>query len=182
MTALRFSACLASRGTSRNDGPLLTTVLPDIDSTPHFDSVERLLPTIPNDSLEAFLEDRMTTILNKHQIRSDLVDPGRVVAIDGTQKLVRHQVFAPEATRQKVSGKSVLIAGDGFTLPLPAEFCENVPDADPESKQDCELKAFHCLAKRRKRWFRRRRLILVMDGLFRMGQYSIDVVPTTGTS
>ena len=166
-------------------GPLLATMLrtvfPAIESTPHFDSVERLLRVIPNESLEEFLEDRVTTILNKHQIRSYLVDHGWVVAIDGTQTLLRHQPFAPEATRQKVSGtvdtyryrayvlESVLIAGDGLTLPLPTEFCENVPDADPESKQDCELKAFRRLAKRLKRWFRKRRLILVMDGLYPNG-------------
>ena len=65
-------------------GPLLATILrtvfPDIESTPHFDSVERLLRAIPNDRVKEFLEDRVTTILNKHQIRSYLVDHGWVVA------------------------------------------------------------------------------------------------------
>jgi len=49
--------------------------------------------------------------------------------------------------------KSGLIAGDGLTLTLLTEFCESVPDAAPESKQDCELKDFRRLAKRLKRWF-----------------------------
>ncbi len=65
---------------------MLRTVFPDIHSTPHFDSVERLLRTIPNHSLEEFLEGRVTTMLHQHQIRSYLVDQGWVVAIDGTPK------------------------------------------------------------------------------------------------
>ena len=76
------------------------------------------------------------------------------MAIDKAQTLVRQQAFAPEATGQTVFGtvdtyryrayvlESVRIAGDGLTLPLPTEFCENVPDADPESTQDGELKAY----------------------------------------
>jgi len=78
--------------------------------------------------------------------------------------------------------KSGLIAGDGLTLTLLTEFCESVPDAAPESKQDCELKDFRRLAKRLKRWFWRRRLVLVMVDSIRMGQYSIDAVPTPRTS
>ncbi|MCL5066542.1 MAG: hypothetical protein M1600_15955 [Firmicutes bacterium] len=56
-------------------GPLLATMLrtgfPAIESTPHFDSVERLLRAIPNDRVEEFLEDRATPILHKPPIRSD---------------------------------------------------------------------------------------------------------------
>ncbi|MCL5066543.1 MAG: hypothetical protein M1600_15960 [Firmicutes bacterium] len=103
------------------------------------------------------------------------------MAIDKAQTLVRQQAFAPEATGQTVFGtvdtyryrayvlESVRIAGDGLTLPLPTEFCENVPDADPESTQDGELKAFRRLAQRLQRWVRRRRWILVMDGLYPKG-------------
>jgi len=54
---------------------MLRTVFPDNESTPHFDSVERLLRAIPNDSVEEFLEDRVTTILNKHPIRGDRRNP-----------------------------------------------------------------------------------------------------------
>ncbi len=160
---------------------MLRTVFPSVDSTPHFDTVERLLRTIPVETLEEFLEDRVTTILNKHHIRAYLADHGWVVAIDGTQKTVRNHRFAKELLSQKVSGttdtyryrvyvlESVLIADDGLTLPLPTEFCENIPDADPKSKQDCELKAFRRLAARLKQWFPLRRLLLVMDGLYPNG-------------
>ena len=72
----------------------------------------------------------------------------RVVAIDGTQKFTRHQPFAPEALRQRVSDtetryrvyilEAVLVTSAGATVPLLSEFAENAVDAPPETKQDSE--------------------------------------------
>ena len=96
----------ANRGATT---PVLTAALqqvfPDLDlaSVPHFDTVERFLRTLPPDALEQILRDRITQLLRRHAVRQYLVDHAWVVAIDGTQQFTRHQPFAPEALRQRVS-------------------------------------------------------------------------------
>ncbi len=157
----------------------LHEVFPDLDSIPHFDTVERWLRTIPTETWEDLLHDRIQRLLRRHAVREYLVQHAWVVAVDGTQKFARHQPFASEALQQRVSDtetryrvyvlEAVLVATDGATLPLLTEFAENPDDAPVESKQDCELKAFRRLARRLKQWFPRRRLLLVMDGLYPNG-------------
>lgn len=102
-----------------------------------------------------------------------------MVAGDGTQKFTRHQPFAAEALQPRVSEtetryrvyvvEAVLVAGDGLTLPLVTEFAENPPETSPNQTQDSEVKAFHRLARKLKQWFPRRRLLVVMDGLYPHG-------------
>ena len=159
----------------------LQQVFPDLDlaSVPHFDTVERFLRTLPPDALEQILRDRITQLLRRHAVRQYLVDHAWVVAIDGTQQFTRHQPFAPEALRQRVSDtetryrvyivEAVLVTSAGATLPLLSEFAENAVDAPPETKQGSETKAFRRLARRLKDWFPRRRLLVVMDGLYPNG-------------
>ncbi len=157
----------------------LREIFPDLDSIPHFDTVDRLLQTIPVETWETVLRDRITMLLRKHALRERLVSGAWVVAVDGTQKFARHQPFAAEALQQRVSDtdtryrvyvlEAVLVAREGLTLPLMTEFAENSADASPETKQDCEQKAFHRLAIKLKQWFPRRRLLLVLDGLYPNG-------------
>ena len=104
---------------------------------------------------------------------------GLSLAVDGSEKFARHQPFAPEALRQQFSDtntryrvyvvEAVLVVESGVTLPLITVFAENDPAASPDTKQDCELKAFRRLAQRLKQWFPRRRLLLVLDGLYPNG-------------
>ncbi len=157
----------------------LRQVFPDIQSIPHYDTVERLLRAIPVEDWEALLHDRITTLLRKHAVQQYLVDHRWVVALDGTQKFARHQRFADQALRRRVSDdatlyqvyllEAVLVTGPGVTLPLLTEFVENLGDAQENTKQDCEQKAFRRLAQRLKQWFPRSRLLLVMDGLYPNG-------------
>lgn len=157
----------------------LREVFPDLTSIPHFDTVERLLRTIPAETWEALLQERVTTLLRKHGVQQYLVQHRWVVAVDGSEKYARYQPFAPEALRQKVSEtdtryrvyvvEAVLVVGSGATLPLMTVFAENDPAAPPDTKQDCELKAFRRLAQHLKKWFPRRRLLLVLDGLYPNG-------------
>lgn len=157
----------------------LQTVFPNITSVPHFDTVERVLRTIPVETWDDILRDRVTTLLRKHGVQQYLVQQHWVIAVDGSEKFARHQPFAPEALRQQFSDtntryrvyvvEAVLVVSTGVTLPLTSTFAENDATAPPETKQDCELKAFRRLAKRLKEWFPRRRLMLVLDGLYPNG-------------
>ena len=172
------------REANRNaTGPTLLAaiheVFPDIASVPHFDTVERRLRTIAVETWDAVLRDRITTLLRKHGVQQYLVQHQWVVAVDGSEKFARHQPFAPEALRQQFSDtntryrvyvvEAVLVVASGITLPLTSIFAENDPAAPSDTKQDCELKAFRRLARRLKEWFPRRRLLLVLDGLYPNG-------------
>ena len=160
---------------------VLHEVFPDITTVPHFDTVERLLRTIPVDTWDAVLRDRITSLLRQHGVQQYLVQHRWVIAVDGSEKFARHQPFAPEALRQEFSDtntryrvyvvEAVLVVESGMALPLTTIFAENDPAAPPDTKQDCELKAFRRLAQRLKQWFPRRRLILVLDGLYPNGPF-----------
>ena len=172
------------REANRNaTGPTLLAaiqeVFPDIASVPHFDTVERVVRTIAVETWDAVLRDRITTLLRKHGVQQYLVQHQWVVAVDGSEKFARHQPFAPEALRQQFSDtntryrvyvvEAVLVVASGITLPLTSIFAENDPTVPLDTKQDCELKAFRRLARRLKEWFPRRRLLLVLDGLYPNG-------------
>ncbi len=166
-------------GTSPTLRAALQEVFPDITSVPHFDTVERLLRKIPVDTWDTVLRDRITALLRQHGVQQYLVQHRWVIAVDGSEKFARHQPFAPEALRQEFSDtniryrvyvvEAVLVVESGMALPLTTIFTENDPAAPPDTKQDCELKAFRRLAQRLKQWFPRRRLILVLDGLYPNG-------------
>ncbi len=122
----------------------LRHVFPDVDSVPHFDTVERLLRTIPVETWETVLGERIATLLRQHQVQQYLVHGHWVVAIDGTQKFARYRPFAPEALRRQVSEtetlycvsvlEAVLVAADGLPLPLTTEFCENTAGPPPQTE------------------------------------------------
>lgn len=166
-------------GTSPTLAHALQQVFPDVTSIPHFDTVERLLRAIPEETWDAVLKDRITTLLAKHRVQRYLVDHYWVVAVDGTQKFSRHQPFAPQALQRRIADgdvryrvyvlEAVLVTGGGLTLPLATEFAENEVGAPADTKQDCEQKAFRRLAERLKRWFPHRHLLLVLDGLYPNG-------------
>lgn len=164
-------------------GPTLAAtfrqVFPEIDSIPHFDTVERFLETIPEATWDSILHERIQHLLAQPKVRQFLVEQAWVVAVDGSQKFARHQPWDPKALRQKFSEsdtryrvyilEAVLVSPNGLTLPLISEFCENAEDDSEDTKQDSELKAFRRLAKRLKEWFPRRRLLIVLDGLYPSG-------------
>jgi len=150
-------------------------VFPEIDSIPHFATVERFLETIPQETWESIVMSPIKKLMHHHKVRQHLRLGSWVVAIDGTQKFARRQPWDPKALRLTTRDgnaldrvyvlEAVLVSSDGLTLPLLSEFCENAVDASEDTKQDRELKAFRRLAKRLKPWCPRQRLLLVMDGL-----------------
>ena len=131
----------------------LREVFPDVESIPHFDTVERFLEKISVDEWESLLKDRIQQLLQKRKVQQLLEKSGWVVAVDGTQKFARHQPWDPKALHLTHSNgdtlyrvyilEAVLVSPKGLTLPLMSEFCENEVDACEQTKQDCELKAFY---------------------------------------
>ncbi|MCP4350070.1 MAG: hypothetical protein GY795_31710 [Desulfobacterales bacterium] len=109
-----------------------------------------------------------------------LIDKCYPVAIDGTQKFVRDEIWDEQCLEREV-GKgegtamqyyvTVLEANpafcNGMTIPLMTEFLSCT--ADDTDAQDCETKAFHRLACRLKKEFPRLPVMVLLDGLYPNG-------------
>ncbi|MBC7341377.1 MAG: transposase family protein [Clostridia bacterium] len=158
---------------------LLREVFPEIDTIPHMDTVNRLLAKINPEQLEGVLVQTIKRLLRNRQLQALLVEKHYVIAIDGTQKLVRSLPFAEEALRRQhgeevsymaYTVEAVLVGPQGITIPLFTEFCEN-PKGEKEAfaKQDCELKAGKRLLLYLREAFPKLRIMVVADGLYANG-------------
>lgn len=114
------------------------------------------------------------------------------MAIDGSQKLARKDLFTEQLLQRKKRKKQdknnkdkleeeddyqyyvyVLEASlsfhNGMVIPLVSEFLEYQLGDQQNSKQDCELKAFRRLGKKIKTYFSHLPIILLLDGLYANG-------------
>ncbi len=190
---LTFALGYASRreanreGTTPTIAEALRSVFPEVDSSPHWDTVERVLETLSVQELENIYIAAVKKLIYSGKFRRLIVDGSYVVAIDGTQKWSGGVKFDSRLlSRTHRDGKTtyhvyvleaVLVGPEGIAIPLMSEFCENndpEPDgsivvAARQQKQDCELKAFYRLAKRLKSLFPKQRLMIAADGLYPKG-------------
>lgn len=155
----------------------IRTVFPEIDSIPHYDTVERLLEEVPPEEIEAILGHIIHKLIKNKKLQSLMQNKGYIVAIDGTEKHTGNLIFDNKAlSRKKKDGttryvvyvlEAVLVSPQGISLPLIAEFCAN--QGESYAKQDCELKAFYRLAPRLKKLFPKLHLMIVADSLYPSG-------------
>lgn len=161
-------------------------LFPELVEMPHQDTLCRLLETMEVERIEAAYLDLLKKLIRKKTFLKLLHKKRYLVAVDGTQKYVLGECWDERYLRRKIPGKegayqyytyvleAVLILSNGMVLPLMSEFLENTPELeaiinDETWKQDCELKAFHRLAKRLKREFPKLPLTLLLDGLYANG-------------
>lgn len=180
----------------------LAEVLPACESTPHTDTVDRLLQRIPADEIESVPRRHVRGLMRQGKLNHLKVQGRYVVAVDGTQKWSRSWPWAEEALRRCKPGseevqtysayalEATLVGPQGVRLPISTEFCANEPQP-PKSdegvrapsverqKQDCEFKAFKRLAPRLKATLRRQPLLIVADGLYANGP-AMDICRTHG--
>ncbi|MHB2021613.1 MAG: transposase family protein [Candidatus Xenobia bacterium] len=121
----------------------LRTVFPELATTPHVDTVERLLERIPAEDIEAALHAVVGSLLRSGKLRALLVGDGWVVAFDGSQKMARSWQWAEQALRRQVGGdelttrysayvlQATLVGPQGVRIPLATEFCTNAPQPGP---------------------------------------------------
>ncbi len=155
----------------------IKSVFPEIDSIPHYDTVERLLEEVPPEEIEVILGHIIHKLIKNKKLQSLMQNKGYIVAIDGTEKHTGNLMFDGRAlNRQRRDGttryvvyvlEAVLVSPQGISLPLLAEFCANQEES--YDKQDCELKAFYRLAPRLKRLFPKLHLTIVADSLYPSG-------------
>lgn len=98
------------------------------------DTVNRLPAKINPEQLEEVLIQIIRRLLRNRRLQALLVEKQYIIAIDGTQKLVRHTPFAQEALHRQqgeeiayiaYTVEAVLVGPQGITIPLLTEFCEN---------------------------------------------------------
>lgn len=150
--------------------------LPDL---PHGDSLAHLWKKLNPSALE-----KLRTTMVRHLIRQRCLEKFRfkghyLMAIDGVEVHRWKERHCENCLYGKV-GKSKekqyyhrvlevkLVSPCGLSLSVASEFIENI-DADPNNKQDCELKAFYRLAPRLKAMFPQLKIALLADGLYPNG-------------
>lgn len=164
----------------------LKALFPELVEMPHQDTLCRLLQAIDVGHIETAYLELLKKLIRNKTFGKFLPQKRYLVAVDGTQKHVVGEGWDERYLRRRIPGQdgayqyyayvleAVLILSNGMVLPLLSEFLENTPELeailpDETWRQDCELNAFHRLAKRLKREFPKLPLTLLLDGLYANG-------------
>jgi hypothetical protein len=145
----------------------LRALFPEMESLPHQDTLNRILAGIEVEALQEAHVQMIRRLVRNKKFERWLIDGCYPIAIDGTQKAARReQVSEQWLQRRKNAGtdkeytqyylyvlEASLAFPNGLTLPLMSEFLNYAEGDTDTGKQDCELKAFHRLAKRIKAAF-----------------------------
>jgi hypothetical protein len=117
--------------------------------------------------------------LRSKKFRRLLINGAYPIAIDGSKKISRDWLFEEKPLQRKLANGTteyyvyLLEANfsfhNGMSIPLLSEFLEYDQGNIAYNKQDCELRAFHRLAERLKKYFPRLPIILLLDGLYANG-------------
>lgn len=170
----------------------LRLLFPEIESLPHHDTLARLLGQIDVSELEKAHADMIEHLIRNKKFCHYLIRGAYPIAIDGTQKFKRSELWDTECLERKArTGKKdqdtdgqpeeenkqyyvyVLEANltfhNGMVIPLLSEILSYTQGDNEKDKQDCEQRAFHRLAKRLKQRFPRLSIMVLLDGLYANG-------------
>jgi hypothetical protein len=159
---------------------------PELETLPHADTLFRALKEIDIEHLEHIHINIVKNLIRKKKFKAYLINNCYPIAIDGSQKLARKDLFTQQLLQRKKKKKKdneeieeyqyyvyVLEANlsfhNGMVIPLLSEFLEYQLGDQQNSKQDCELKAFRRLCKKIKTYFSHLPIILLLDGLYANG-------------
>ena len=170
----------------------LKQFFPELETLPHADTLFRVLKEIDIEQMDRIHIDVINNLIRKKKFKRYLINNCYPVAIDGSQKLARKDLFSEELLQRKKRKKKdksnedkleeedeyqyyvyVLEANlsfhNGMVIPLLSEFLEYRLGDQQNSKQDCELRAFRRLCKKIKSYFSHLPIILLLDGLYANG-------------
>ena len=160
----------------------LRFLFPELKDIPHNDSLKRLLERIDVSQIETIHIDLVRRLIRNKKFSRYLVNRCYPIAIDGTQKFTRNEIWSEECSGRTVGKdktahyqyyvyilEASLVFHNGMIIPLMSEFLEYTKGDTSEAKEDCETKAFKRLAARLKNEFKRLNIMLLLDGLYPNG-------------
>lgn len=160
----------------------LKSVFPELEDVPHHDTLKRLLEQIAVDQIQSTQIELIREWIRKKKFNRYLINGCYPIAMDGTQKFARDWIWDEQCLERTVGSgetsrsqyyvyvfQASLAFQGGMSIPLMSEFLTYTQDDSCNSKQDCELKAFHRLAARIKGAFPALRIIVLLDGLYPNG-------------
>jgi hypothetical protein len=161
----------------------LKRFFPELEEIPHHDTLKRLLERIEISELENLHLELIRGWIRNKKFRRYLIDNCYPIAIDGTQKMCRDDLWAEECLQRTFNRgednehtqyyvyvlQASLAFSGGLSIPVMAEFLTYAGDGSQDSKQDCELKGFNRLSERLKKEFPALKIMLLTDGLYANG-------------
>lgn len=174
----------------------LRRLFPDLEDLPHHDTLARLLERIDVNEIEEAHVEMIRRLIRGKKFLPYLINGCYPVAIDGTQKFTRAELWDEECLERKVRSKTgekqasepepepepeskkqyyvyVLEANlafqNGMVIPLLSEVLSYTEGDNKARKQDCEQNAFKRLAQRLKKYFPRLPIMVLLDGLYPNG-------------
>jgi hypothetical protein len=160
----------------------LQLLFPELESIPHHDTLMRLLATIDVDQIEQAHIELIRRLIRNKKFYHYLINHSYPIAIDGTQKFKRDEIWSEECSGRTVGKgdkaisqyyvyvlEASLAFHNGMVIPLMSEFLDFTKGDTSETKEDCETKAFKRLAARLKNEFKRLGIMLLLDGLYPNG-------------
>ena len=160
----------------------LQALIPELESIPHHDTLYRLLARIDPLRIEKAHVALLRSLIRDKKFVDYLVEGCYLIAIDGTQKMVRRVLPDDEWLQRQVGAEGSrwtqyyvyvleanLVLSNGVSIPLMSEFLNYREGDNERDKQDCEQRGFFRLARRLKRAFPRLPIMLLLDGLFAGG-------------
>jgi DDE_Tnp_1-associated len=166
----------------------LRQLFPDLEALPHQDTLARLLARIDVSQIEQAHLDLIRHLLRNKKFARYLIGNCYPIAVDGSQKLSRAELWDAECLERKVRGQKTeeptaepqktyyayvleanLAFANGMVIPLLSEVLGASQGDSQRHKQDCEQRAFRRLAQRLKAAFSHLPILLLLDGLYANG-------------
>jgi len=166
----------------------LRQLFPDLEELPHQDTLARLLARIDVSQIEAAHLDMIRQLIRGKKFGRYLIGNCYPVAVDGSQKLTRAELWDAECLERKVRSQKEedptaepqktyyayvleanLAFANGMVIPLLSEVLSASQGDSQSNKQDCEQRAFRRLAQRLKQAFSHLPILLLLDGLYANG-------------
>ncbi len=169
----------------------LRLLFPELESLPHHETLARLLARIDVRELEDAHVDMIRHLIRNKKFCNYLIKGAYPIAIDGTQKFKRDELWDSECLERKTRTEEknqspeaepqhkrqyyvyVLEANlafhNGMVIPLLSEILTYTQGDSDKDKQDCEQRAFGRLAKRLKKLFPHLSVMVLLDGLYANG-------------
>jgi hypothetical protein len=186
---LHFVYQMASRREANRvlTGPVfvenLQLLFPDLHAMPHQGTLHRLLSNMDPSQIENAHLDLIRRLIKKKKFRRYLIQKCYPIAIDGTGKHSRYELLSQQWQQREIEkGKETqrtqfyvyvleanLVFHNGMVLPLMSEFLDFTEGDTGNNKQDCEQRAFHRLAERIHKEFKKLPILLLLDGLYPNG-------------